>query len=927
MRRMLLGAALLAFACDDDSSASPCTGPGCDPDATEAGPMAGDATSDGASGSLDALDEDGPRPTDGALLDGPLPDGPLPDGPLADGPEPDGPEPDGPTPDGPRPDGAPPDGALADGAPGDGPPFDGPGPDARADVGADARVVECPGGDEPEAEVCDGEDNDCDERTDEDFDLAEACDGEGRCGFGFVECDDEGGVRCSTEPGGTTAQDRDERCNGEDDDCDGVSDEHPELLATVCYTGPPDTEGVGECSAGMRLCVDGRRQACAGDTTPRPERCDGRDNDCDEVVDEGYEPVLTCGEGVCVAGSVPSACVGGAERPCAPGPPAGDDLDCNGRDDDCDGETDEGYVVDDACGQGRCGAAATPSRCVNGVELPCEPGLPAQRDPTCDGIDDDCDDRIDEDYAVVARCGQGICLAAATPSACDDGVETPCRPGDPEPDDSLCDGIDSDCDGFDDEHYVGDDSCGLGVCARAPLPSRCQAGVEFECVPSLPTGDDDDCNGTDEDCDGASDEHYAAVQACGEGACRARSTPATCLAGVETACEPGRPLGEADANCDLVDDDCDGVADEDVVILLGGERRLTNDAAGSVRPRLVASGGGYMVAWVDNRLEDAHIFLRRLDAQGAPAADLQRISVRRGSHFQPSVVPAGEGYGVAWHGTGEGVGVVYFARVDANGVVVGGDVDLSGGGANAAHAEVVWNGQEYAVAWTDSRHGDSEVYFRRVSAAGEAVGGAVRVTNVAGEASVPSLVHLGAGRGYAVAYNEHADGVFNVWLQRMDAAGAPVGAPQRVSTGPDNANAPRLLHIGGGYAVTWYDTRDDNTEIYVARLDANGARIGDNIRVTNGAHPSVLPSIVRTVTGYGVAWQDRRAGNHEIWFRHLDDLGVPVAQPVRISNDPDNSFGPSLAWTGDTFGVAWYDTRHGEGEIYFARGPFGCPPE
>ena len=207
------------------------------------------------------------------------------------------------------------------------------------------------------------------------------------------------------------------------------------------------------------------------------------------------------------------------------------------------------------------------------------------------------------------------------------------------------------------------------------------------------------------------------------------------------------------------------------------------------------------------------------------------------------------------------------------------------------------------------------------------MGAAVRVTNVAGAATVPSLVHLGPGMGYAVAYNEQADGVFNVWFQRVGADGAAVGDRQRVSTGPDNANAPRLVRAGDGYAVGWYDTRDDNTEIYVARLGANGARIGDNVRVTEDAHPSVLPSLVRTANGFGVAWQDRRAGNHEIWYRHLDALAMPVAQPVRISNDPASSFGPTLAWDGASLAVAWYDLRHGEGEIYVARGPFGCPPE
>ena len=927
MRRMLLGAALFALACDDDSSAQPCTGPDCVPDVAT-----GDAAPDGA-----AADVAHP------MLDGAV------DGPRAA----DGPAPDGPAPDGPAPDGAPPDVGEGDLAVGDAwpdvgdayvePDVDEPDMnDARVEVDAgdaaadgaipdaappDAEVVVCPDDRLPEDERCDGEDNDCDGRTDEDFELAEACDGVGRCGLGFIECDDEGGVRCSTEPEGSTAQDRPERCNGDDDDCDGEADEAPELLATVCYGGPPGTEGVGTCAPGLRRCVDGRRLACAGDTTPAEDRCDGLDNDCDGETDEGYVAVMVCGEGVCRDGATPSACVDGAERPCAPAPAPGDDANCDGVDDDCDGATDEGYVADGACGEGRCGEAATPSRCVNGVELPCEPGAAAPNDPTCNGIDDDCDERIDEDYRVVASCGLGVCLDASQPSRCEGGEETPCAPGMPMADDAACDGIDTDCDGLADEDFVGDDACGVGVCALTPLPSRCQGGLEFECVPSFPTGGDDDCNEVDEDCDGQVDEHFAPEVACGAGICRARSTPGRCVAGVESACVPGAPNGEEDANCDLVDDDCDGVADEGVVVLVGGERRITDDAASSVRPRMVAGGGGYMLAWADTRTGDAEIYLRRLGVDGAPAAGLQQVSALRGSHFQPSLVAAGDGYGVAWHGTGEGLAIVYLARTDADGAVQGEALDVSGGVANAAHAEVVWNGQEYAVAWTDSRHGDSEVYLRRIDAAGAPIGAATRVTDVAGAASVPSLVHLGPGGGYAVAYTEQADGVFNGWFQRVGADGLPVGAAQRISTGPDNANGPRLVRDGDRYAVSWYDTRDDNTEIYLARVDANGARIGDNVRVTDDAHPSVLPSLVRTDTGFGVAWQDRRAGNQEIWFRHTDAQARPIGQPVRLSFDPDSSFGPTLAVSGADFAVAWYDTRHGEGEIYFARGPFGCPPE
>ncbi len=172
------------------------------------------------------------------------------------------------------------------------------------------------------AERCDGLDDDCDGRADEDFaGLGEACAvGDGACrGIGRFVCSaDARGLRCDAQAGAGTA----EMCDDLDSDCDGRVDEG---VPNCCAPGDrrPCGSDVGACRTGEQTCNPDRAWEGCTAVGPEAEQCNGDDDDCDGRVDEGLTNACgTCG-----------------------GPPR---ERCNGDDDDCDGQIDEGTL--NACG-------------------------------------------------------------------------------------------------------------------------------------------------------------------------------------------------------------------------------------------------------------------------------------------------------------------------------------------------------------------------------------------------------------------------------------------------------------------------------------------------------------------------------------------------------------------------------------------------
>ncbi len=265
---------------------------------------------------------------------------------------------------------------------------------------------------------------------------------------------------------------------------------------------------------------------------------------------------------------------------------------CNGIDDDCDGVADEDATdaatwYADGDGDGHGDAEVSTTAC----------GLPvgfAALDDDCDdesvqihpgAREDDCNDPVDYNcdgsvgYADADADGFAACADCEDEAA---GVNADAA--------EVCNDIDDNCDGTVDEETATDaptwfaDADGDGHGGTQFTVTACRAPNGYveasddcdDLAPAVNPSATETCNGTDDDCDGTVDEDdavdaatwYADVD--GDGFGDAATSAVACLAPsgfVEDAsdCDDSNQTVSpgAEEYCNSIDDNCDGVVDED----------------------------------------------------------------------------------------------------------------------------------------------------------------------------------------------------------------------------------------------------------------------------------------------------------------------------------------------------------------------------
>lgn len=238
------------------------------------------------------------------------------------------------------------------------------------------------------------------------------------------------------------------------------------------------------------------------------------------------------------------------------------------------------------------------------------------------------------------------------------------------------------------------------------------------------------------------------------------------------------------------------------------------------------------------------------------------------------------------------------------------------------------------VAWSDWRSGiERDLYAQRLDSSGNILWttNGVVVTNKSNREHNEKIVSDGFGGAIVVWEQQGSNGQWDEWAQRINSNGNPMwisgGIP--LSTVVSNKINGRIEADGlGGAFIVWQDFRNGfDNDIYAQHMDGQGNRLwGDNAKLicnANGtqASPKIEPDPLNG--GIYTVWVDSRNNNSDIYGQRIDANGnlLWMNNGFAICNNVGNQSALDILTDGSVDGIicSWKDNRSMNYDVYAQR--------
>jgi len=211
------------------------------------------------------------------------------------------------------------------------------------------------------------------------------------------------------------------------------------------------------------------------------------------------------------------------------------------------------------------------------------------------------------------------------------------------------------------------------------------------------------------------------------------------------------------------------------------------------------------------------------------------------------------------------------------------------------------------VVWFDSRNGVAQIHYKQ-----SMDGGRIWSPDIPLSQSPIGAVHPTIavdGPDLYVAWHDFRLGRPDIFLRHSRNRGMSWQAERRLTTDLVPGAHPSIAASADGVYVVWGGGTEGSAEVYIRSSMDRGERWSPPTQLSERPSASWVGTVAATGRDVYVAWVDYKDANEEEYLRHSSDGGATWGAPVRLTYDAADSWAPSLAVSGNTVHIVWFDRR------------------
>ena len=375
--------------------------------------------------------------------------------------------------------------------------------------------------------------------------------------------------------------------------------------------------------------------------------------------------------------------------------------------------------------------------------------------------------------------------------------------------------------------------------------------------------------------------------------------------------------------CDSLDNDCNGIIDDGTGLEAptGEPIRVSPlDAEQSRATGLDFDGEAFGATMtLKNVTWQGHF--RRLDANGNPLGDSQRVARVNAESFGGPLIWTGERYLTAYDDARQdGNYEIYFNLLNREGERLNEDLRVTTADDFSLRPSIVWTGVEGLLVWDDRRFEDqsdsSAIFGQRVSLEGQLLGGNVRLTPPGVEGEQASLAL--SDRGVGIAFISPLAGSDATHLKFFTASRALEDPSEVLTLDFVNADGPVVTAVADRYVVTFHQEQAAaiGPSIFGVVLGPKGVERNPQSMTVGGNHARS-----NATYSYGdrfvMVWAEMGL-HYQLYAQIFDSKLAPLSARLRVTNTETDTLGPALARSSDGgLGVLYTDKT--ENQVYFTK--------